>query len=64
MNLTTNKDLKLYAKAARVCLYSIADEMGMQESALSKKLRRELPQEEKDKIFEIIDRLAAEGGDK
>lgn len=41
-------------------LWQVADALGMNDSAFSRKLRKELPQEEKEKILEIIDRLAKE----
>lgn len=49
-----NEDIKCFAKQYGVCLWMVADALGIQDSALSRKLRRELPAEEKEKIFSII----------
>ena len=46
-----NRDVKLAAAGAGVCLWQIAQELGILDSNFSRKLRRELPQEEKAKIF-------------
>ena len=56
-----NRDVKLAAAGAGVRMWQIADEMGMLDSSLSRKLRHELHDDEKAKIFAIIDKLA--GGD-
>lgn len=56
-----NRDVKLAAAGAGVCLWQIAQELGILDSNFSRKLRRELPQEEKAKIFEIIGRLGKAG---
>lgn len=34
--------------------YELADQLGIADSALSRKLRKELPEEEKEKILKII----------
>ena len=41
-------------------LWQIAEALGIQETALSRKLRHELPTEEKNKILGIIEALAQE----
>lgn len=56
----TNKDIRSAAKAAGVLHWEIAERLGMQDSAFSRKLRRELPAQERDKILGIIKDLAAE----
>lgn len=53
-----NKDIRDYAARRRVRLWEIAMELGINDSSLSRKLRKELPRGEKEKIREIIDRLA------
>lgn len=53
-----NKEIKEKAKRCGVRLWQIAEELGLQDCALSRKLRHELPQVEKEKIMGIIDRLA------
>ena len=55
-----NKEIKSAAKTSGVYHWEIADALGIQDSAFSHKLRRELPQEEREKILGIIDTLAAE----
>lgn len=53
-----NKDIRDYAARRRVRLWEIAMQLGINDSSLSRKLRKELPQEEKEKILAIIDDLA------
>ena len=55
-----NERLKGYAKEREVFLWQIAERLSLQDSNFSKKLRRELPEEERDRILAIIDQLAAE----
>lgn len=55
-----NADIRNAAKAANIYLWQIAERIGIADSALSRKLRRELPTEEKEKIFAIIDELTRE----
>lgn len=55
-----NKDIRIAAKAAGVLHWEIAEKLGIQDSAFSRKLRRELPAEEREKILSIIDEMAAE----
>ncbi len=56
----TNKEIRHAAKAAGVLYWEIAEKLGIQDSAFSRKLRKELPQDERDKILGIINELAAE----
>lgn len=55
-----NNDIKEVAKQAGIRLWQVAEAYGMQDSNFSRKLRRELPPAEKEKILAIIDRLAQE----
>ncbi len=48
------------AKAAGVCLWQVAEVLGMQESAFSRKLRHELPAQEVEQILSVIAQLAKE----
>lgn len=57
-----NQDIRLKAAGSGVRLWQVAEALGMRDDAFSKKLRRDLPNEEKKKIFDIIDRLS-QGGD-
>lgn len=58
----TNQDIRRTAAGAGVKLWQIADELGIADCNFSRKLRKELPQEEKDRIFSIIERLSREVG--
>ena len=55
-----NQDVRRTAAGAGVKLWQIAEALGIADCSLSRKLRRELPAEEKEKIFEIIRELAKE----
>ena len=53
----TNQDIRRTAAGAGVKLWQIAEALGVADCSLSRKLRRELPAEEKEKIFSIIREL-------
>lgn len=55
-----NYDVKNYAKKHGVFLWEIAEAIGLADSNFSRKLRRELPIEEKQRILAVIDKIAAE----
>ena len=55
-----NQDIRRIAAGAGVKLWQIADALGIADCSFSRKLRKELPQEEKKKIFSIIERLSQE----
>lgn len=57
-----NQDIRQAAKEARIQLWRIAERYngGMTDGNFSRKLRRELPKEEKRKILQIIDALGSE----
>ena len=57
-----NQDIRRTAAGAGVNLWQIADALGIADCSLSRKLRKELPQEEKDRIFGIIRELSQEVG--
>lgn len=59
-----NQEIRSAAKNAGVRLWQIAEILGMNDGNFSRKLRRELPQEERTKILEIIDQLAKGGESK
>ena len=48
------------AAGSGVRLWQVADALGIADAQLSRKLRKELPDEEKQKIFEIIRNISAE----
>ena len=54
----TNEDVRQRATAAGVKLWQIADALGMTDGNFSRKLRKELPPEMKEKVFSIIHELA------
>lgn len=58
----SNQDIRRTAAGTGVKLWQIAEALGIADCSLSRKLRRELPAEEKERIFAIIDRLAKEAG--
>ena len=55
-----NREIREAAKRAGVHLWQVAEECGMNDGNFSRKLRKELPQEEKQNILEIINRLSKE----
>lgn len=55
-----NRDIRNAAKNAGVRLWEVAAAYGINDGNFSRKLRQELPPEEKEKILTIIDRLARE----
>ena len=52
-----NEEIREKMRKKRIYSYEVAEAMGLSESAFSRKLRKELPQDEKDKILEAIQRL-------
>ena len=55
-----NYDIKEAAKRAGIKLWQIADKLGINDGNFSRKLRKELNPEEKQKIFDIIAELQKE----
>ena len=53
-----NTEIRSAAKKAGVRLWEVAAAYGINDGNFSRKLRKELPQGEKEKIFAIIDQLA------
>lgn len=58
--MTNNVDIRRAAAGAGVRLWQIADALGIMDTTFSRKLRKELSQEEKAKIFDIIKKLSEE----
>lgn len=58
-----NQDIRQAARAAGIKLYEIAHEYGVNDGNFSRRLRWELPDTEKQRIFEIIHRLSEERRD-
>ena len=57
-----NKVIRATAATKGVKLWQIADAIGITDATFSRKLRRELPPEEQEKILGIIQQLAEKGG--
>ena len=55
-----NSIIKQTAKNKGIFLWEVADELGILDSNFSRKLRKELPTEEQNKILTIIEKLAKE----
>lgn len=53
-----NETIKQTAKTNKVKLWEIADVLGIQDSAFSRKLRKELPKSEAENVLHIIADLA------
>lgn len=59
--MKNNKDIRAEIEKARVKLWEIADKLGINDSSLSRKLRKELSPDEKDRIRKIISELTGGG---
>ena len=55
-----NQEIQARAKEAGVRLWEIAERLGMRDDAFSRKLRRELPDDERENILAIIDQIEDE----
>ena len=55
-----NREIKLRAAGHGVRMWQVAEALGMLDCSLSRKLRHELADEEKQRIMGIIDELAKE----
>lgn len=55
-----NLDIRAEAVSHGVRLWRVAEELGIADASLSRKLRKELPQDEKEKIIAIIRQLSKE----
>lgn len=55
-----NQDIRRTAAGAGVKLWQIAEALGIADCSFSRKLRQELPPEEKERIFSIIQKLSKE----
>lgn len=56
-----NKDIRTYAKENNVKLWQIAKAMGISEPTMTRKLRSELPEQDKQTFRRIIDELSDQG---
>lgn len=55
-----NMDIRIAATSKGLKLWQVADAYGVNDGNFSRKLRKELPKDEKDKILGIIEKLAKE----
>lgn len=53
-----NKEVRTYAKEKGVYLWEIAEVLHINDGNFSRKLRKELPEAQKQEIIQIIDELA------
>ena len=53
-----NKEIRTTAKNHGVKMWQIAEALGIQDSALSRRMRHELPDDERKQIIEIIENIA------
>lgn len=58
--MRANMEIRNAAKKAGIRLWEVAAACGINDGNFSRKLRKELPQEENEKILAIIDRLVQE----
>ncbi|MGN0467989.1 MAG: hypothetical protein ACI4GY_04620 [Acutalibacteraceae bacterium] len=58
----SNMEIRIKATQKGVKMWQLADELGIHEGTFSKKLRHELPEEEKTKILALIDEIAKKEG--
>ena len=56
--MLANADIRAAAKGASVRMWEIADHLKISEPSITRKLRHELPQAEKERIFSIIEEIA------
>ena len=55
-----NMEVRKAAKEAGVCLWQVAEKLGINDGNFSRKLRRELPAEDREKVLNIIRELSQE----
>lgn len=58
--MSANQKIRAAAKSNGVKLWQVAEIYGCNDGNFSRKLRRELPEEEQNKIIGIIEKLALE----
>lgn len=58
--MRSNNDIREAAKKKGVKLWQIAKSLGINDGNFSRRLRKELTIEEKNKIFSVIDSLSSE----
>lgn len=58
--MKANRDIRDAVETRGFRLWELADALGMQDSNLSKKLRRELSPQEKEHYFKVIETMTAQ----
>ena len=53
-----NQTIRKYARDKGVCLWEVADYLEISEPSMTRKLRKELSNTERDNILSIIDKVA------
>lgn len=56
--MKSNQDVRDHAASRKVLLWECAEKLGMADTTFSKRLRRELPLEEKQKIILAINEIS------
>lgn len=56
----TNQELKQYMKKRKIYQWRVAERLGIQETALSRKFRHEIGERDKKNIIAVIDELYAQ----
>lgn len=54
-----NTDIRKHAKKRKVYLYEVAEQLNISDPTFTRRLRHELPDEQKREIFAAIDTIAA-----
>ncbi len=58
--MLANADIRTKAKEKKVRFWEVAEYLKISEPTMTRKLRKELPNKEKQEILKIIDEIAAE----
>ena len=56
-----NQEIRRACKVHGVKLWEVAEALGITDASFSRKMRRELPDDEREKVLAIIQKLAADG---
>lgn len=58
MKTIANTDIREAAKKSGICLWQVAEAIGISDASFSRKLRRELPDAERERVMGAIEKLA------
>ena len=58
MKTIANTDIREAAKKGGICLWQVAEAIGISDASFSRKLRRELPDAERERVMGAIEKLA------